>query len=243
MNEAYLKVTLVQSTPAAEELVASAAKLCYASDTSTILTQEPEKAGQFVQQLRSLGHMSPLEHASFTFYIEGISRAASHQLVRHRIASYSQRSQRYVDHDNFEYITPPSLQNKMVSIDGEKIDATLYYQKAMTDIAHRYAKLVQALGTTGETSNQDARYILPNACETKIFVTMNARALSNFFEERLCKRAQWEIRAMAQQMLILAKTECPSIFAGVGPKCIRLKRCPEGKKTCGEFTHMKQRYS
>ena len=189
-----------------------------------------------------MGHESPIEHVVFTFYIEGISRAMTHQLVRHRLASYSQRSQRYVDHNTFDYVVPPRLQGKTVEMDGERIDAVAYFEQTMAVIAQRYAKLQEALGPKGETSNEDARYILPNACETKILMTMNARELLHFFEERLCVRAQWEIRRAAEQMLQLAKGVCPSLFAKAGPKCIRLGGCPEGTRSCGNYDGIRRKY-
>ncbi len=242
MPEVTANVRLVRYTPAPEQLIASAAKLCYASDTSTLLDQEDDASARFVRRLREMGHLSPIEHAVFTFYVEGISRACSHQLVRHRLASYSQRSQRYVRHDAFDYVTPPQLRGKVVTVDGRPVDAVEYYRQCMTVIAEQYRALNEALGDTGEESNEDARYLLPNACETKLFVTMNARQLMHFFEERLCQRAQWEIRAVADQMLALARDACPAVFEHAGPKCIRLNGCPEGKMTCGRYQEMRERY-
>ena len=223
--------------------MASAAKLCYAADTAGILHQEPESAGRFVARLKQMGHMSPIEHMVFTFYIEGVSRAMSHQLVRHRIASYSQRSQRYVDHDGFDYVVPPQLAGHTVQTPDGSVDAAEYFAQTMEIIAARYACLNEALGRRGEQSNEDARYVLPNACETKLFVTMNARELLHFFEERLCRRAQWEIRQVADIMLRLVKEVCPSLFAGAGPKCIRKGRCPEGKMGCGRYAEMVRTYA
>jgi len=242
MKPVRAKVTLVRSSPQAEELIASAAKLCYASKTGGILKQDRNKAGRFVAMLRDMGHVSPLEHVAFTFYIEGISRTTSHQLVRHRLASYSQRSQRYVSHRGFDYVVPPALKGKKVTVKGKKVDAVKYFKETMDLLADRYAGLVRALGNTGEASNEDARYILPNACETKLFVTMNARVLLHFFEERLCERAQWEIRQVADLMLKAVKRECPSLFAGIGPKCVQLGKCPEGKMSCGKFAEKKRKY-
>jgi thymidylate synthase (FAD) len=243
MERTKAKVCLIRYTAGPESLIASAAKLCYAKDTSSVLEQEKDKAGKFVKMLRNIGHMSPVEHVSFTFYIEGVSRAMTHQLVRHRLASYSQRSQRYVRHDGFEYVIPPQFKGKTIKESGAEIDAEKYFQETMKYLARRYAKLNEALGNKGESSNEDARYVLPNACETKIFVTMNARALLHFFEERLCLRAQWEIRGVADQMLMLACEVCPSVFKGAGPKCVRLGKCPEGKMTCGKFEKIKKRYA
>lgn len=237
------KVTLVRHSPDPEQLLAAAAKLCYASETDTLLEQDKESAGKFIALLKKLGHLSPIEHATFTFYIEGVSRAMTHQLVRHRLASYSQRSQRYVGHADFEYVCPPQFEGKTVDVDGKQVDAVEYFAETMAMIGQRYKVLNQALGAKGESSNEDARYVLPNACETKIFVTMNARELLHFFEERCCMRAQWEIRGVAEEMLRQAKEALPAVFEGAGPKCVKLDKCPEGKMTCGQFTQMKERYA
>jgi len=243
MRRTKARVCLIRHSDVPEDLIASAARLCYAKDTKAIFDQDPGQAKKFVRLLRDMGHMSPVEHASFTFYIEGVSRAMTHQLVRHRLASYSQRSQRYVRHDGFEYVIPPQFKGKKVKENGVEIDAEEYFRETMEYLARRYAKLNEALGDSGESSNEDARYVLPNACETKILVTMNARALLHFFEERLCLRAQWEIRGVADQMLMLVREVCPSVFKGAGPKCVRLGKCPEGKMTCGKFEKIKKRYA
>ncbi|MHC4874667.1 MAG: FAD-dependent thymidylate synthase [Planctomycetota bacterium] len=242
MSEVNPKVTLVRCTPDSDELIASAAKLCYASKTDKILDQEKDKASDFIEKLIGLGHMSPIEHVAFTFYLEGISRTMTHQLVRHRIASYSQRSQRYVKHNEFDYIMPPAFSGKSTEIDGKEVKAEEYYHETMDLIAERYKVLNQMLGDKGESSNEDARYILPNACETKIFMTMNARELIHFFEERTCQRAQWEIRGVAEEMLRIAREHSPALFSKIGPKCIRHKSCPEGEKTCGKHIEMKEKY-
>ena len=242
MTEVNLSVTLVRATAQADELVASAAKLCYAANTNSILECDSARASEFVTKLRELGHLSPLEHISFTFYVEGVSRAMTHQLVRHRIASYSQRSQRYVKHDAFDYIVPPQMHGRRVATEEGERDAVEYFRETMEVLAQRYRRLRDALGDEGERSNEDARYVLPNACETRIFVTMNARELMHFFEERLCQRAQWEIRAMAERMHAIARDRSPAVFAGIGPKCVRLGRCPEGKMTCGKYAEMREKY-
>lgn len=236
------RVELVRYTPDAEEVVAAAARLCYAADTSDLLQQDPSSAKSFVARLRRMGHMSPIEHIAFTFFVEGVSRAMSHQLVRHRIASYSQRSQRYVDHDGFDYVIPPQLAGHMVETPDGCMDAAEFFAQTMGIIAQRYAQLNDALGRRGERSNEDARYVLPNACETKLFVTMNARELLHLTEERLCRRAQWEIREVAEQMLTIARDVCPAVFRGAGPKCIRHGSCPEGKMGCGMYAQMVKLY-
>ena len=243
MGRVKSKVSLIRATYESAELITSAGKLCYAHDTKQLFLSDSTNSDKFVQKLMGMGHTSPIEHAVFTFYIEGVSRAMTHQLVRHRIASYSQRSQRYVDHKNFEYIVPPDFKGITLDIDGQQIDAETYFEQTMDMIADRYTKLRDSLGQAGEKVNEDARYILPNACETKILVTMNARELLHFFEERLCMRAQWEIRNVANEMLKLVNKACPAVFKKAGPKCIRLKSCPEGAKSCGEYSKIKEQYN
>lgn len=236
-------VQLVQVTPDAERLVSAAAKLCYASNPETIFQHTPEEVESFLGRLRRMGHLSPFEHASYTFLLEGVSRALTHQLVRHRIASYSQRSQRYVTADPFEYIIPPSLTGKTVQTAGGPVDAVAFYREFMDRSIAVYRALREALEDSGEeTANEDARYVLPNAAETKIMMTMNARELFHFFNERLCLRAQWEIRGVADDMLRLVQEATPVIFKGVGPKCVQLSRCPEGKMSCGKFEEMAAKY-
>jgi len=239
MPEAKLKVILLKFTPEPEETVAMAAKLCYSPADIESLKEKIEKKDQtaFVKKLMQMGHMSPIEHASFTFAIEGISRACSHQLVRHRIASYSQQSQRYVSETKgFDYIVPPSIK--------EDPELERYFHKFMEEAQKAYNYIVEQLnkrGIEGEAANQDARFVLPNACETKIIVSMNARELLHFFRLRCCLRAQWEIRAMAEQMLKLVKKVAPTIFEKAGPACIS-GPCPEGEYTCGKIKEVRKRY-
>ena len=243
MGQVKASVMLVKATADPEEVITAAGKLCYAADCSDITNQDKDQAGEFIDMIMGIGHMSILEHAVFTFYVEGVSRAMTHQLVRHRLASYSQRSQRYVNHDSFDFIVPPQLEGKTVNIDGAEMDAVQYFNQTMATIAGHYSRLNRALGDAGEKSNEDARYVLPNACETKIFVTMNARELIHFIEERTCLRAQWEIRDVANQMLKILRQSCPAVFDKIGPKCLRAKRCPEGKKTCGKYKQIIELYS
>ncbi len=235
-------VTLLAVTPDGEKLVAAAARLCYASDPAAIARHDPEDNARFVRMVVDRGHLSTIEHVSFTFLIEGVSRAMTHQIVRHRLASYSQRSQRYVAEHDFAYVAPPRLRGKKVATAAGEVDAERYFHETMVYLAERYAVLCEALGGTPEESREDARYVLPNACETKIIVTMNGRELRHFFEERLCLRAQWEIRAVAERMRALAAGACPSAFAGAGPKCVRMGRCPEGARGCGAFAAVRARY-
>ena len=216
-----MKVTLITHTPEPEKVIAGAAKLCYSSsDVETLLNGlTTEKIEAFIKKLTDLGHQSPLEHCTFTFGIEGVSRSLSHQLVRHRIASYSQKSQRYVKEGQFEYITPPSIAENKIDLD--------VYNDFMKHSQETYNYFISR-GVPAE----DARFVLPNACETKVIVTMNIRSLLHFFEERCCSRAQWEIRQMADTMLDICKKIAPNIFAKAGASCVRGK-CKEGKMCCG----------
>ncbi len=215
-----MNVVLLQCTPEPERLVALAARLCYSASTIADLTEDVSRRDvrTLVRRVLSMGHESVLEHATFTFGVEGISRAASHQLVRHRIASYSQQSQRYVSAD-FGYVAPATVAR------GRTLGK---YERHMRQSAALYREMLEA-GVPAE----DARFVLPNATETKILVTMNARELRHFFALRACRRAQWEIRGLALAMLGLAKEKAPLLFEDAGPGCVR-GRCPEGKMTCGD---------
>lgn len=237
--ESKLKVFLVRHTPYPEETIAMAAKLCYSPSDIESLRGKIETRDQkaFVEKLVKIGHMSPVEHASFTFAIEGISRACSHQLVRHRLASYSQQSQRYVSEEaGFDYIIPPVIKDDK--------ELKVFFEKFMAEAQETYNYLVKKLnekGIKGEAANQDARFALPNAAETKIMVTMNARELLHFFRQRCCYRAQWEIRNMAQQMLFLVKKAAPIIFEKAGPACL-FAPCPEGEMNCGHAKKIRKIY-
>ncbi len=239
MPETILKVILLRHTPEPEEAVAMAAKLCYSNADVGSLKDKIKKKDQkaFVEKLMKIGHMSPIEHASFTFAIEGISRACSHQLVRHRIASYSQQSQRYVNEESgFDYIIPPVI--------AEDDELKKFFKNFMEEAQNAYNYLSSKLnekGIKGELANQDARFALPNAAETKIMVTMNARELLHFFRQRCCNRAQWEIRQMAEEMLFLVKKAAPSIFLKAGPACL-FAPCPEGDYSCGKKEEVRKKY-
>jgi len=248
MPETRLKVILLRHTPNPEETIAMAAKLCYSpSDIESLKGKiETKEQKAFVEKLMKMAHMSPIEHPSFTFAIEGISRACSHQLVRHRLASYSQQSQRYVSESSqqsavssqttFDYIIPP-----LIKEDHEAREA---FEKFMFEAQRAYDFLIERLaerGIKGESANQDARFVLPNAAETKIMVTMNARELLHFFRQRCCYRAQWEIRQMAEEMLKLVKKVAPTIFAKAGPACL-YSPCPEGEYTCGKIKEVRRKY-
>ncbi len=221
-----------------EALVATAGKLCYSKSNIKDLAnkQTDESVNKFVDMLSSLGHESPIEHISFTFGIEGVSRALTHQLVRHRMASYSQQSQRYVDlKETYDYITPPEIENDE-EINKLYIEANVKIFESYKEISKKLEEKYIDAGLKEKDAKkkaiEDARFILPNACETKIIVTMNARELLHFFRERCCNRAQWEIREVANQMLDLCLEVAPLIFKKAGPSCT-FGRCKEGAMSCG----------
>lgn len=219
-----MKVKLICHTPDPARIVAMSARLCYSPVGAEELSEKMTDAQveKLVAKIVDMGHLSTLEHASFTFAIEGISRVLTHQLVRHRIASYSQQSQRYVKEHDFEYITPPSV--------AANAAAQEKFGRLMETIRETYDELV-AMGVHQE----DARYCLANATETKIAVTMNARALLHFFELRCCQRAQWEIRQLADAMLQEVRQVAPLLFKKAGPTCETQRHCGEGDLTCGRL--------
>jgi thymidylate synthase (FAD) len=228
-----MDVKLLSYTNKPKELIYSAARQCYSKYSAAELYEKTAKIPavklkDFVKQLISRGHLSPLEHVSFTFAIEGVSRTCTHQLVRHRIASFSQQSQRYVDMSEFKFIIPPQIEkNKKAK---ERFLAAI--EQAKTAYKDIQAALTQDLGSDKEKVNQDARFILPEASETKIVVTMNTRELLHFFSERMCVRAQWEIRGLASKMLVLAMKVLPEVFSYGGAKCKMLGYCPENNQDC-----------
>jgi thymidylate synthase (FAD) len=224
-----MKVTLIHHTPNPEQAVALAARLCYSPVSIDDLKERLSGSDidGFLEKILGLGHLSVLEHASFTFGIEGVSRVTTHQLVRHRLASFSQQSQRYVSHrDLFDVVVPPSISAHPLMAER--------FLSQVREIHRLYGEMVES-GIPAE----DARYILPNATETKIITTMNARELLHFFQLRCCERAQWEIREMAIEMLRLARHAAPAIFRAAGPGCLS-GRCPEGNMTCGKMTEVRE---
>ena len=248
-----IKVWLLSHTPQPEKTVASAARVCYSAvgGEQIMETITDEKAQEFVQMLAEIGHESPIEHASFTFAVEGVSRSLLAQLTRHRIASYSVQSQRYVKTSDFNYVTPPEI--------AADEQALARYNQIMADIAKGYDELSEILynkhiaeicpegkpkksqrSKAEKMAIEDARFVLPNACETKLIMTMNARSLQNFFRLRCCNRAQWEIRDLAWQMLALCKQAAPALFAHSGPACVK-GACTEGKMSCGKVQEMRER--
>lgn len=266
-----LKVKIIAHTPEPDKVVAQAGKLCYSAVGVDEITQKltDEEIARYVNMLANIGHESPLEHVSFTFAIEGISRACTHQIVRHRIASYSQQSQRYVKLEQFEYIIPPAIESnseaKRIFIEAMERDQKAYDElvdllledilidKHATDygscireilkenpdavpdrskVLDLYAEnFLENYRKAEKQAIEDARYVFPNACETKIVITMNARSLLHFFNVRCCNRAQWEIREMATEMLKECKKIAPALFKKAGPDCVYGK-CGEGKMSC-----------
>lgn len=218
-----MQVELLYHTPDPERAIATAARLCYAPVGASELmeTMPEERVRSVLSTIMASGHFSTLEHASYTFAIDGVSRALTHQLVRHRLASFNQQSQRYVKFkDGIEVVKPGSVEASP--------EASAVFDEAMAAAEQAYASLME-LGIPAE----DARFVLPNAAETKIVVTMNVRELLHFFELRCCNRAQWEIRELALKMLELVKPTAPYVFMDAGASCVR-GTCPEGKMTCGE---------
>lgn len=249
-----LKVKLLRYTPEGEKLVSSAAKLCYSPVGIEEIEEslEIDKVDGFLNMLMNLGHESPIEHVSFTFGVEGVSRTLTHQLVRHRIGSYSQQSQRYVKLEQFEYIIPPEIEKdeeaKKIFIKAMEEDQKYYdeisgilYRKHFDKYIQEGLGEKQARQKSEKDAIEDARYIFPNACETKIVFTMNARALLNFFRLRCCNRAQWEIRTLAISMLREVKKVYPVLFKNAGPGCIN-GPCPEGVMTCGKIKEVREEF-
>lgn len=263
-----LKVKIIEHTKNPERVIAAAGKLCYSSaGVDDIIDKLDENSTEkFINMIMSYGHFSTIEHVSFTFAIEGVSRSLTHQLVRHRLASYSQQSQRYVKLKQFEYIIPPEIE--------ANIEAKKLFIECMEKDQETYDKLVdilkkaalnaltqefvsknklsseneitekdnkKLLSSAEKKAIEDARYVFPNACETKIIMTMNARELMHFFNERCCLRAQWEIRELAKEMLKAAKEISPILFEKSGPKCVN-GPCSEGNMTCGKAVEIRKFY-
>jgi len=219
-----MKVKLINYTKNPERIIAQSARLCYSDSGIDELNEKlsDESIIKLIKKIIKLRHYSVLEHANFTFAIEGISRVTSHQLVRHRIASFSQQSQRYVKikEKGFPYVIPKSIAK------DEKLI------KIFTDAIKELDKIYN-LFLDHNIAAEDARYILPQAVETKIIVTANARELLHIFKLRCCNRAQWEIRELAKRMLKEVKAIAPNIFENAGPPCIS-EPCPEGELSCGK---------
>ncbi len=250
-----MNVTLITHTPVPEKIVAAAAKLCYSDSGADTLMENmsDEKAEQFVDMLAGFGHESPVEHVTFTFCIEGVSRSLLAQITRHRIASFSVQSQRYVKQNRFEFITPPAIEAdpEASRIYQQSMDNALKAYMSLTDrLQEKYIPELMESGMDEKAARskaekmaiEDARFVLPNACETKMVMTMNVRSLRNFFKLRCCNRAQWEIRAVATEMLKLCYEAAPALFNTAGPSCC-FGSCSEGKMSCGKAKEVREKFS
>lgn len=223
-----MQVKILEHTPNPERLVAAAAKLCYSSSPVDEIMENltDEAVEKFLNNLVDMGHESPTEHVSFTFMIDGVSRALLAQITRHRLASFSVRSQRYVDESNFDYVTPPDIDKDEVM--REIFDDTIY---AINEAYQQLLLKLRKSGKAKEQANEQARAILPNACTTSLVMTMNARELMHFFNKRCCMRAQDEIRVVATEMLSQCREIAPILFKNAGAPCVA-GPCPEGSMSC-----------
>ena len=250
MTDAVYENELAGGVESAEQVCNHAAKTCTKEDAGGLVGQhyivgEPcliweDKDLRPLGRALASGHESILEHAVYTFEVKGVSRALTHQLVRHRMASYAQQSQRYVDMSEAAYIIPESIDKCLTPATPDGCPLNIEYVNAIRKCEEVYRKLVNA-----GINPEDARYVLPNACTTNIIVTMNARSLRNFFKVRVCNRAQWEIRELATKMLAICKEVSPTIFENAGASCDVLGYCPE-QRSCGKcprFTDLKDRGS
>ncbi len=249
-----MKVKVIRYTENLEKLIAASAKLCYSSATVDDIFDNlnDENTEKFLNMLLNMGHESPIEHATFTFAIEGVSRSLLAQLTRHRIASFTVKSQRYVKEGQFEYVTPPEIK-AIPEAEAKYIksmeDAQKYYNELADILFDKHYKTFLNEGIDEKSAKnkaekkaiEDARYVLPNSCSTQLIMTFNARSLYNFFEHRCCERAQWEIRAMADEMLTQVKEVAPVLFKKSGPSCLK-GPCPEGKMTCGKSQEKRKMY-
>ena len=215
-----MNVKLITYSPNPEKIPAMAAKLTHSKTKPEKLDESDDtELNLILNKILDLGHTSVIEHSCFTFTISDVSRSLTHQLVRHRIASYAQQSQRYVDFKEPNFVTPPKI--------SKNNNMKKAYDKTMKNIWEEYNNLLE-LGIPAE----DARYVLPNASCTNIIVTMNARSLLNFFELRCCRHAQWEIRKLANKMLAEVKEVAPNIFKNAGPSCKTKGICLENNNDC-----------
>lgn len=249
-----MNVKLIAHTVQPEKVVAAAARLCY-SDTGVMELMDgmtDERAESFVEMLGTIGHESPIEHASFTFAIEGVSRSLLAQITRHRLASFSVQSQRYVKIKDFAYITPPEIaaDPKALALYDETMQNSVEAYRKLSEMLEQrhYADFLaqglsekEARNKAEKKAIEDARFVLPNASETKMVMTMNARELLHFFRLRCCNRAQWEIRALARAMVAEVYPVSPALFAKAGPSCVS-SNCPEGKMSCGRMQEVREDY-
>ena len=250
-----MKVYLLAHTEMPEKVVAGAAKLCY-SDSGVEELMEgltDENTRRFVRTLSEVGHESPVEHASFTFGIEGVSRSFLAQMTRHRLASFSVQSQRYVRLDDFSYVTPPAISDdpealkiydEMMRRDAEAYEAIsdILKEKYIQEYTEQGLTKKSAASKAEKRAIEDARFVLPNACTTNMVMTMNVRELRHLFMVRCCNRAQWEIHAVCDEILKLVYKVAPTLFEASGPSCVATGKCPEGKMTCGKFAEVQEYY-
>ncbi len=248
-----MKVTLINYSSYPEQIVACAAKLCYSNSSIEDVSKKmnDDSASKFVDMLSEIGHESPIEHAFFTFGIEGVSRSLLAQITRHRMASFSVQSQRYVNEDNFQFVVPPeiekNIESKKLFLEAMKKDLE-YYNKITSILKEKHKKELIQSGVEDSLADkqaekrsiEDARFVLPNACATKMIMTLNARSLMNFFRLRCCNRAQWEINELACKMLSLVSEVAPSLFKNAGPACINGK-CTEGKMSCKKMDQVRKK--
>ena len=234
-------VILLSYTNNPEVVVATAARLCYSSDDPVWIIGDLHGSGNAMAKqicmLKSFGHLSPFEHASFTFAIDGVSRSCLAQITRHRIASFSVRSQRYVNMTGAKAVVPPALADDKHWSDvyTQSCEAmNMVYREMVTHLTKKYEANGMDLRSATRKAQEDARFVLPEGTSTAMIVTMNARELLHFFKLRCCRRAQWEIREVADAMLRLAKDKAPIIFEDAGPGCICDGKCSEGPMTCGQ---------
>ena len=222
-----MQVALVNYTPNPELTIVAAARSSASQSTVEELWRslDPQQIDNLLKQLLDSGHLSPFEHSSFTFNIQGISRATSHQLVRHRLASYTQQSQRYVALKERRYVTPPTI--------FKQADLLAKYQRAVETAHELYCEMLEA-----NIPAEDARYVLPQAVETQLVMTMNARELLHACSLRLCLRAQWEIVELFERLKAEVERVAPRLGAELKPKCYRLGYCDE-RESCGIFPTLK----
>ncbi len=248
-----MKVRLINYSSYPEQIVACAAKLCYSNSSIEDVSKKmnDDSASKFVDMLSEIGHESPIEHAFFTFGIEGVSRSLLAQITRHRMASFSVQSQRYVNEDNFQFVVPPEIETnieaKKLFLEAMEKDLE-YYNKITSILKEKHKKELVQSGVEDSLADkqaekrsiEDARFVLPNACATKMIMTLNARSLMNFFRLRCCNRAQWEINELAFKMLSLVSEVAPSLFKNAGPACINGK-CTEGKMSCKKMDEVRKK--
>lgn len=235
MAEQHLNVTLIAHTPEPEKVIAMASRTCYSALDLEGLDKKTDTADNaaYIRRVLASGHTSIAEHASFTFGLEGVSRTLLAQITRHRVASFSVQSQRYVSvagAEVFDYVLPPRI--RALGPEAEE-----KFARQMKTMQRWYDEWSEALG---QDSAEDARFVLPGAAATRIVMTMNARELLHFFSLRMCNRAQWEVREAAWRMYELVYPLAPSVFENAGPGCAR-GACPEGKRTCGKAAEVREK--